>query len=45
MSGYTNDALLEHSAIERGFLFLQKPFSSLDLVHKVRQLVAALPQR
>jgi CheY-like chemotaxis protein len=41
MSGYANDALVNHSVVERGFLFLQKPFAPLELVRKVRELAAA----
>ena len=46
MSGYANDALVNHSVIERGFVFLQKPFAPLELVRKVRELavLAALPR-
>jgi len=40
MSGYANDALVNHSVAERGFVFLQKPFAPLELVSKVRQLAA-----
>ncbi|HYQ26600.1 MAG TPA: response regulator, partial [Polyangiaceae bacterium] len=40
MSGYANDALVNHSVVERGFLFLQKPFAPLELVRKVRELAA-----
>jgi CheY-like chemotaxis protein len=40
MSGYANDALLNHDVVERGFVFLQKPFSPLELVRKVRELAA-----
>ena len=40
MSGYANDALVNHSVVERGFLFLQKPFAPLELVRKVRGLAA-----
>jgi len=38
MSGYANDALVNHSLAERGFLFLQKPFAPLELVRKVQEL-------
>jgi CheY-like chemotaxis protein len=38
MSGYANDALVNHSVVERGFVFLQKPFAPLELVRKVREL-------
>jgi len=40
MSGYANDALVHHDVVERGFVFLQKPFSPLELVRKVRELAA-----
>ena len=40
MSGYANDALVNHDVVERGFVFLQKPFSPLELVRKVRELAA-----
>ncbi|HKO51000.1 MAG TPA: ATP-binding protein [Polyangiaceae bacterium] len=40
MSGYANDALVNHSVMERGFVFLQKPFAPLELVRKVRELAA-----
>ncbi len=40
MSGYANDALVNHSVVERGFVFLQKPFAPLELVRKVRELAA-----
>jgi len=40
VSGYANDALVNHSVIERGFVFLQKPFAPLELVRKVRELAA-----
>ncbi|HEY3256622.1 MAG TPA: ATP-binding protein, partial [Polyangiaceae bacterium] len=35
MSGYANDALVNHSVVERGFVFLQKPFAPLELVRSV----------
>jgi len=41
MSGYANDALVNHSVVERGFVFLQKPFAPLELVRKVRELAAS----
>lgn len=40
MSGYANDALVNHDVGERGFVFLQKPFAPLELVRKVRELAA-----
>ncbi len=42
MSGYANDALVNHSVTERGFAFLQKPFTPLELVRKVRELAACV---
>ena len=38
MSGYTNNALVHQAVVERGFVFLQKPFAPLELVRKVREL-------
>jgi len=40
MSGYANDALVNHDVVERGFVFLQKPFAPPELVRKVRELAA-----
>jgi two-component system, cell cycle sensor histidine kinase and response regulator CckA len=41
MSGYTDNALLHQAVVERGFVFLQKPFVPLELVRKVQELAAA----
>ncbi|MEO8903647.1 MAG: ATP-binding protein [Polyangiaceae bacterium] len=41
MSGYTNDVLVHEAVVERGFVFLQKPFVPKDLVRKVQELAAA----
>ena len=38
MSGYTDNALVHQAVVERGFVFLQKPFAPLELVRKVREL-------
>jgi PAS domain S-box-containing protein len=35
MSGYTDEALAAQGAVERGMLFIQKPFSTADLLGKV----------
>ena len=36
MSGYTDDTIVRHSVLEPGMLFLQKPFSAMELDRKVR---------
>ena len=41
MSGYTDDALVRTHGFEKGFAFLQKPFSSLTLAAKVREVLDA----
>jgi two-component system, cell cycle sensor histidine kinase and response regulator CckA len=41
MSGYTDDAIVNR--IERLAVFLAKPFTSLALVHKVREVLEAPP--
>jgi two-component system, cell cycle sensor histidine kinase and response regulator CckA len=46
VSGYTNNALVHQAVIERGFVFLQKPFAPLELVRHVRELASrALARR
>jgi len=37
MSGYTDDAVFRHGLLERGRVFLQKPFTPGALAHKVRE--------
>jgi two-component system cell cycle sensor histidine kinase/response regulator CckA len=39
MSGYTDDVIAHHGVLEPGLPFLQKPFSSNELVRKVRQVL------
>jgi CheY-like chemotaxis protein len=39
MSGYTDDAVVRHGIIEKEHAFLQKPFSPIALVKKVRELL------
>ena len=37
MSGYTDDAIVQHGILEEGISYLQKPFSLNELAHKVRE--------
>jgi CheY-like chemotaxis protein len=39
MSGYTDDALIAEGIKVRGTVFLQKPFKSSELLHKVRDVL------
>ena len=41
MSGYTDNVIAHHGILERDVFFLEKPFSSQGLVHKVRQALDA----
>jgi signal transduction histidine kinase/ActR/RegA family two-component response regulator len=41
MSGYTDDVILRNGIVESGVPFLQKPFSSLALARKVREMLDA----
>jgi PAS domain S-box-containing protein len=41
MSGHTDDIIVRHGALEPGMLFLQKPFSALELNRKVRAALAS----
>ena len=43
MSGYTDDAIGHHGILEPGTHFLQKPFTSDSLLHKVRDILDAGP--
>ena len=40
MSGYTNDAILQHGIIESGVAFLQKPLTPGTLTRKVGRFFA-----
>jgi signal transduction histidine kinase/ActR/RegA family two-component response regulator len=44
MSGYTDDAIVEHGVLEPGINFIQKPFSPDALALKVREVLDARPQ-
>jgi two-component system cell cycle sensor histidine kinase/response regulator CckA len=39
VSGYTDDEVLRHGVMEAEVAFLQKPFSSEALLHRVRGLL------
>ena len=39
MSGYTDDAMLQHGVLRQETPFLQKPFSARDLAAKVREVL------
>jgi len=39
MSGYTNDVISHHGILEQGVNFIGKPFSSSDLLRKVRDVL------
>jgi two-component system cell cycle sensor histidine kinase/response regulator CckA len=39
MSGYTDDAIGQHGLLELGTHFLQKPFTSHQLLQKIREVL------
>lgn len=39
MSGYTDDAVVRHGALEAGIAFIQKPFTPDTLARKVRAVL------
>jgi two-component system, cell cycle sensor histidine kinase and response regulator CckA len=41
MSGYTDDAVLQHGILESGVAYLQKPLTSDSMARKVRQVLDA----
>jgi len=43
MSGYTEDAILQHGVLKEGVKFLQKPISSDTLANAVRRLLDGTP--
>lgn len=40
MSGYTDDAIVDHGLLAEGTSFIQKPFRATDLLEKVREELA-----
>lgn len=42
MSGYPDDAIVQHGVLEPGIPFFQKPFTPDALLHKVRQVLDGL---
>jgi two-component system, cell cycle sensor histidine kinase and response regulator CckA len=39
MSGYTEDAIVQHGVLKPGIAFLNKPFTSQALVAKIREVL------
>jgi two-component system cell cycle sensor histidine kinase/response regulator CckA len=39
MSGYTDDAILEHDVLKPGIAFLNKPFTGQSLGNKIREVL------
>lgn len=42
MSGYTDDAIVEHGVLEEGTHFIQKPFTPERLIRKIRSLLSKI---
>ncbi|GAB4329357.1 MAG: hypothetical protein Kow0037_04410 [Calditrichia bacterium] len=38
MSGYTEDAMIRYGVMKKGVNFIQKPFSGIDLVRKIKEV-------
>jgi DNA-binding NtrC family response regulator len=39
ISGYSDEAIAHHGILEPGMLFLQKPFSFMEMVRKVQEVL------
>ncbi len=42
MSGYTDDAMIRHNILSSDITFIQKPFNSPDLAHRIRKVLDAV---
>jgi DNA-binding response OmpR family regulator len=45
VSGYTANVISHHEILDAGLDFLQKPFSSTELLRKVREILDRLQDR
>ena len=45
MSGYTDDTISQHGFFDAGTEFLQKPFTALRLMEKIREVLDAAAER
>jgi two-component system cell cycle sensor histidine kinase/response regulator CckA len=44
MSGYTDDAIVQHGILDEAIPFLQKPFTAIALERKIRETLTAPPR-